>query len=59
MSAPPTKKCRHDPLPDLTGRIVSPRMHYGDGADGMIDCLRCGKWFKGIEALAKDLERRD
>jgi hypothetical protein len=38
--------CTHDPLTDIRGNIISPRVHYGDGADGNVECLRCKGWWK-------------
>lgn len=37
--------CDHNSLTDMSGRIISPRIHYGDGMDGKIECLRCGGFF--------------
>jgi hypothetical protein len=50
--APSESGCKHEPLPDINGNIVSPRVHYGDGADSMVECLRCkkyiGRFIKGV-----------
>jgi len=43
MSARAKSECDHGPVADLNGRVISPRVHYGDGLDGMIECLKCGK----------------
>lgn len=37
--------CSHDMLTDLNGNVISPRIHYGDGADEMVECLRCKTYY--------------
>lgn len=41
--------CQHPPVAGLTGNIVSPRVHYGDGLDGLVECILCRKMWKPKE----------
>jgi len=45
---PQPQGCKHDALPNLNGDIISPRVEYGNGADQMVYCLRCKKYFGKI-----------
>ena len=43
---PPFARCqpgRHIPIADNSGRVISPRKHYGDGLDGQVECLACSR----------------
>jgi hypothetical protein len=55
-ATPQPTGCPHDPGFDLNGNIISPRIHYGDGADQMVECLRCKKYFaKVVNGVMKPL----
>lgn len=33
--------CTHPPIVNMTGDVVSPKVHYGDGLDGLVTCDMC------------------